>query len=211
MTAFWLAFTTPPQKEREAQKHLRELGLDAYVPVITLQKKRRRTGNVYDMATAPVMPGYVFVEFPVWQKERYHTAKESKFVRGVILVDGKPGRIPYDVMCDFVISLANLKPSSGPQFGLHKGSKARVSKGKFAELDVMILFVGQTKSKIQVQIFGSDREALIENSQLQPSVSSTEVAANNRKQLQKGANQVKQNSGRSVPSSSAYIPRYREG
>jgi len=192
MTRFWLAFTTPPQKEREAQKHLREQGITAFVPIVS---RVVSSSGKKKLKTFPAAPGYVFVEFPMWQKYRYHVAKETKFVRGVVLVDGKPGRIPHDRMLDFVHSIAQLKPNA-PQFELRKGAKVSVKKGKFAELDVMVLFVGQTKSKIQVHIFGSPREVIVDNSQLQPVVASTKPAASGRKLLQEPANQFRQNLGR---------------
>lgn len=207
MTRFWLAFTVEPQKEFAAQALMRQRGIRAFVPIISREKRPRRGVAALAMELTPVLPGYVFVEFHVWQKERYHVAKETKFVWGVLMAtdaeDAKPARISHDAMLDFLISLAKPRPKA-PQFELCKGAEYSVKKGKFAEMNVMMLFVGQTRSTIQVHIFGSPRKAVIDNSLLQaPIVASTKVAAKDRKHLQQAANQSRQKSGRSAPSSGA--------
>lgn len=201
MSRFWLAFTTPPQKEREAQKLLREQGITAFVPVIEVPARNRGRSGSRKPTVHPVMPGYVFVAFPAWQKYRYHVAKETKFIRGVILVDGKPGRISHDVMSDFVIGLSKgrAKPT---QFQLQKGAKVAVKKGKFAELTGTVLYANANKAKILVELFGRSCETLVDVAQLEELiVASTKVAAKDRKRLQQGANQVRQKSGRRVADS----------
>jgi transcription antitermination factor NusG len=167
MTRFWLAFTTPPQKERAAEEDLRDVGFRVRVPMV---ERARVIRGKRSMVSVPALRGYVFVEFCQLFgqfENRIHAVVSSKYVHRVVGFNGRPGQIAEQVMADFVSKLEAEPMAIEPQFQLREGAHVRIKRGAFAELPGIIRGIEGSSARVLVELFGRSCETKVSLIQLE--------------------------------------------
>ncbi len=203
MIRYWNVFTTEMAKEKAAEMILRKRGFTVCVPsqerIVRGRTSRASRGSAGPrrIISCPILPRHVFVAFPgqIWG---FHDVLALKVITGFIAnADKSPGCIPDTQMREFLNACAeDVKPT--PQFQLTKGQRVTVKRGAFAELKATVLHANTLKAKILVDLLGRPCETLIEVSKLEVLEPAKKKPALNGKQLQTGANQIRQKSGRRV-------------
>ena len=183
MTRFWLAFTTPPMKERAAEEDLRDMGFRVRVPMV--ERVRVHNGKRY-VAKVPALRGYVFVEFAglgdhAW---RISAVIATRYIHRVIGFDGRPGRISEHVMADFVSKLEE-PTAPQPQFQLREGTHVRIKRGAFAELPGIVQGVEGESARVLIELFGRSCETKVSLIQLDEiDTGSLKTSSRERRRLQ---------------------------
>lgn len=75
----WFIVTSKPKQEFEAEKHLRTLGIDVYLPVYNRKLKKNR---VKVDCVVPLFSGYLFARFAL--REFYQKVRYTRGVRTIL-------------------------------------------------------------------------------------------------------------------------------
>src|SRR5688572_13042715 len=92
----WYCLRTAPRAEERAKRSLRRLGLNAYAPVMKIERQHRRTKR-WHTRTLMVLPGYVFAEMPA-QPPSWMAVTECDGVMSVLGVANAAGEVmPFPI------------------------------------------------------------------------------------------------------------------
>lgn len=123
----WFIIHSKPKQEFDAEKHLRALGIDVYLPLYARKVKRDR---VRVERIAPLFSGYLFARFDVcgsYQKVRYSHGVKSVLGRGETLWTLADEKV-QDIRSRESGGLVVLRPRQA-QFS--PGDRIRIDEGDF--------------------------------------------------------------------------------
>lgn len=94
----WLVAMVEPRSEFRVCDALSEIGVSVFLPCQTIWRKVR---DQNEPARAPLMPGYLFLAFPIDQDGGYAGLHEAHAVRGLtgfIKRDGRASVVPHRLL-----------------------------------------------------------------------------------------------------------------
>jgi len=154
----WYLIYTKPLKERLALENLERQGYTAYLPMLTLRKRKR---GVYVQVTEPMFPRYLFVHLDK-QNDNWSPIRSTRGVGGIVRFGMDPARVPDDFvqMLKDNVQREEEKASAEPLFD--KGDKVRIVDGPFAgyeavfdtqkasERAIVLLDIASNYTKMQI-------------------------------------------------------------
>lgn len=153
--ADWFVLAVEPGSEFDVVKRVRALELMARIPIETrtLRSRGRHNQPVVKEIKASLLPGYAFmgarhrdIDWP--------TIRELRGVRGVLMSDGRPGRLSEaDVAA--VDRLCKERHIGGT---LQIGATGRILRGPFRDFEAVIRSIRPDMVRVAISMFGSDRE-----------------------------------------------------
>ncbi|GGF24492.1 transcription termination/antitermination protein NusG [Youhaiella tibetensis] len=163
MSDYWFVLRTNPQCERKAAGELRRRGIRVYIPKQAREVRNRRCGQV-TVKTRPLLVGYVFIRF-TGPQDWFHV-RQCQGVKGVLYLDGEPGRIPAAAVAEFMRrqrrrefgrpdAESDEKRMRRLQTMFAPGRRVRVADGPFSSFLATIEQIKKDGSiKALVEIFG---------------------------------------------------------
>lgn len=172
-TAAWCVLVVAGGSEDRVAAALWAMGQQAFVPheyryerVARHCKRRRRVRRV-------IFSGYCFavVAAEAWDcvlgmraRVAHGGRKSQRLVRGPIGVDGRPSRVPAEVMANLIAGEGRDRPyvvAGEARARLDAGDHARVQGGPFAGTDVDVEAVDGDRVTAMLRWLGSDRRVTI--------------------------------------------------
>ena len=142
----WYCVHTRPRKEDQVAFYLREtLGLDTYLPCLTIQKKFRRIRRVI---TNPLFPRYLFCRMEI--STDYRAVRYAPEVIDVVKFGEDPAIVGESMIDDLkrwaaeAMNLLTLKPLLGP------GDVVEVTEGPMQGLQAVILSQRNDQDRVAV-------------------------------------------------------------
>jgi len=121
----WFALQTKPRQEFKAEKQLKNLGLENYLPVTTTKKK---WSDRIKEITEPIIRGYIFIKAD--ERERL-IALEQFSVTKCLFDQGKPAVIP-DWQIENLKKMLMVQSEYFVYEGLVTGTKVEIIQGPFS-------------------------------------------------------------------------------
>lgn len=141
----WYALRTKVNREKDVQKRFADIHLEVFLPWL---RTRRRVGNRYHWALAPLFPGYIFCRL-----DMAVSGKAARYAPGVkdFLTFGS--RVP-DVSETIIQALRERCPGGIADinpFNAEPGDSVRINEGPFSGLDAIF----------EQKLKGSERVAVL--------------------------------------------------
>ena len=121
----WYALQTKPRQEFKAEKQLKNLGLENYLPVII--KKNKWSDRIKEI-TEPIIRGYIFIKSS--EPERL-IALEQFSISKCLFDHGKPAVIP-DWQIENLKKMLKVESEYFVYEGLVTGTKVEIIQGPFS-------------------------------------------------------------------------------
>jgi transcription antitermination factor NusG len=121
----WYALQTKPRQEFKAEKQLKNLGLENYLPVII--KKKKWSDRIKEISE-PIIRGYIFIKAD--ERERL-IALEQFSVSKCLFDQGKPAVIP-DWQIENLKKMLMVQTEYYVFEGLVAGTKVEIIQGPFS-------------------------------------------------------------------------------
>ena len=152
----WYAIRTKPNREKEVEKRLRDLGLEVFLP--WLRTRRRRHGRA-QWALVPLFPGYLFSRLDL-----VFSGKTARYVPGVrdFL---KFGSHVAEVADEIIVQLRERCPGGVAQIDQHRfypGQVVRIQEGPFAGVEAIFHVSLKASERVAVLLEILGRETKIE-------------------------------------------------
>jgi len=129
-TSPWYLIKTRPKQEQRACENLENQGFRCFLPWFINERldrgKRRQRQE-------PLFPGYLFIELSNTE-QNWGTIRSTRGVQQLVAFGGKPTPVPQQVV-NFLQQQASV--NNGPQKRLQPGEKLRITRGPFAQLEVV--------------------------------------------------------------------------
>jgi transcription antitermination factor NusG len=138
-TKYWLAFYTRPRHEFTARSEILHMGLEVYLPVITLVKK---WSDRKKKVTEPLFKSYIFAYCD--ETERYRIL-QSKSIVTTVFHNGKPAHVP-DWQIEGIKRMLDGNREVKIVDGIKKGARVKINNGPFEGLEG-IIFTGVNNEK----------------------------------------------------------------
>jgi transcription antitermination factor NusG len=143
----WYALQTKPRQEFKAEKQLKNLGLENYLPVIV--KKNKWSDRVKEIFE-PIIRGYIFIKAD--ERERL-IALEQFSVSKCLFDQGKPAVIP-DWQIENLKKMLMVQSEYFVYEGLVTGTKVEIIQGPFSGV------IGVIQSTSEKRMFAVSIELL---------------------------------------------------
>jgi len=146
----WYAIQTKPNKEKEVEKRLSDLGLDVFLPWL---RTRRRIGSRHQWVLVPLFPGYLFCFLDMVQSGK--AARYSPGVKDFL----KFGSQIAEVGGEIVETLRLRCPEGVAQIdpvGAKAGDVIRINEGPFSGLEAIFerSLKGSERVAVLLEILG---------------------------------------------------------
>lgn len=164
MSKRWYVVHTKARQELLAASLLEQ---HQAVTVLLAQVRQRTRGQ---MRSAPLFPGYLFVEMDLEQIEA-STVNNTPGVIRLVAFGGVPKPVPGRVIEALRARLAELEAQGGlPQHTFKEGDRVRLKEGPLAGLEAV--FVGPMRPaervRVLLEFLGQEQEALVPVADLEP-------------------------------------------
>jgi transcriptional antiterminator RfaH len=84
----WYVIRTKPRQERRAEFHLRQFGIQTFLPLL---KQRKAIRRISQMVIAPLFPGYFFAQFDI--QKHYRIVSYARGVHKIVEFGLKPAEV----------------------------------------------------------------------------------------------------------------------
>jgi transcription elongation factor/antiterminator RfaH len=153
----WYVVNTLPHQELRAETNLRRQGYRAWLPSI---ERSRRHARRIDTVTAPLFPGYLFVELDL-DRESWGSINGTFGVRRLIAQRERPAPVPPG----FVAALRETLDKKGlvtvPQ-ALRPGQNVRLIAGPFVDCIGKLLYLAtRDRVALLLSILGQEVSTLV--------------------------------------------------
>ena len=138
-TKYWIAFYTRPRHEFTARSEILHMGIDVYLPVITLVKK---WSDRKKKVTEPLFKSFIFAYCD--ETERYRILQIKSIVT-TVFHNGKPAHVP-DWQIDGVKRMLDGNREVKIVDGIKKGARVKINNGPFEGIEG-IIFTGINSEK----------------------------------------------------------------
>ena len=150
----WFALYTKPRHEFKAQLQLDAIGVENYLPTITLVKK---WSDRKKKVTEPLFRGYIFICAD--EKERFKALEQKAVVR-VIFFNGKPSVIPENQIESIKKMLSETSDVSVFE-GLVKGTEVYITEGPFAGVEGVVYQTENAENMLAVSVDLLNRSVIV--------------------------------------------------
>lgn len=149
----WYAANTLPHQEMRARSNLDRQGYRAWLPTF---KRSRRHARRVDTVTAPVFPGYLFVELDL-DTDAWSPINSTFGVRRLLCQDGRPTEVPASFIAELSQTLDDDGCVSLPETALRPGQKVRLLAGPFVDcVGTLLRLAAQDRVALLLQVLGTD-------------------------------------------------------
>ena len=164
MSQLWYVVHTKARQEVLAAGLLEQ----RLAAVVLLPQVRQRTRG--QMRTAPLFPGYLFVQLDLEQTEASAVNNTPGVIR-LVAFGGVPKPVPARVIAALQARLAEIDSQGGlPQHPFREGDRVRLTGGPLAGLEAV--FVGPMRPaervRVLLEFLGQEQEALVPVDDLEP-------------------------------------------
>jgi transcriptional antiterminator RfaH len=164
MSQLWYVVHTKARQELLAAGLLEQ----RLAAVVLLPQVRQRTRG--QMRTAPLFPGYLFVQLDLEQTEASAVNNTPGVIR-LVAFGGVPKPVPARVIAALQARLAEIDSQGGlPQHPFREGDRVRLTGGPLAGLEAV--FVGPMRPaervRVLLEFLGQEQEALVPVEDLEP-------------------------------------------
>jgi transcription antitermination factor NusG len=159
MTSHWYALLVRSQSELSTAVDLRAEGVTVFVPTETVRvfpRISRRKAPPRDVIR-PLVTGYVFADYP---------RVEHKQVRGVIMVDETPYRIPHAHMLPLFHAAGRVREIDAPHQEFTIGSIVRLTGTPFDSQAVTVATYHDGRYTVTGRLFGRPVEIPVSREQI---------------------------------------------
>lgn len=152
----WFCVKAQPKHEHIAAAHLRQAGVEAFLPRIRFKRATRR-GTVW--ATEALFPGYLFARFD-WQAS-LRRVQSARGVRGVVHFGERWPSIPEEVIRDLqqTIGASGLRIIPAD---LAPGDEVVITEGAMRGLNAVVTRVLPGRERISILMEFLGRQTMIE-------------------------------------------------
>ena len=141
----WFALYTKPRHEFKALEQLTEIGVETYLPTITLTKQ---WSDRKKKVTEPLFRGYVFINST--EVERNNAVTREAVIK-TIFFDGKPAIIPNQEIESIKKMLKS--PESIKVFnGIAKGIIVKIESGPFEGIEGIVTSISDDENTLSVSM-----------------------------------------------------------
>ncbi len=157
MTSHWYALLIRSQSELSTAVDLRAEGVTVFVPTETIRTPSRsgKAGASPKDVTRPLVTGYIFADRP---------DTSHKHVRGVIMVDEAPYRIPHAHMLPLFRAAGRVRDLNAPDLTI--GSVVRLTGTPFDSQAVTVATYRDGAYTVTGQLFGRPVEIPVTREQI---------------------------------------------
>jgi transcriptional antiterminator RfaH len=129
----WYVIRSKPHQEKRAEFHLRQLGVETFLPLLRQNKTIRRMPKT---VIAPLFPGYFFAQFDI--REHYRAVSYAGGVHKIVEFGLKPAQVSETLIETIKGNLENgyvtLKPER-----FRKGQVVYIKGGPLAGLEAVFV------------------------------------------------------------------------
>jgi transcriptional antiterminator RfaH len=141
----WYVLQTKPRQELRAREHLENQGFRCVLPLIRVEKIRRRVRQWVD---EPLFARYLFIRLG-GADARWNVLRSTRGVSQVVRFGGVPAKVPSEWMIAF------LSRDRAPVRLFDTGQRVVVTDGPFAGLEgVYKLPDGETRAIVLLELLG---------------------------------------------------------
>lgn len=151
----WYAVYSKPQKEEAAHFHLRQKGVEVFLPKLLLPSDQR-----YRRRVVPLFPSYLFARIDA-NSEEYGYVIWSPGVKRLVSFNDVPAPID-DTVVDFLIKEGNAGGVIPARSNLRVGQEVRIDGGPFDGLVGIIQQPPNAKGRVKVLLGLLNRETKVE-------------------------------------------------
>ncbi len=160
--AYWYLAASKPKQELRAVKNLTNQDIQAFCPIIKIEKLYRGNKVLVDEA---LFTGYIFIylsqQSPLW-----HKVRSSRGIRDWVKFAGKVAKLPSDLIDSLQkVNLSADNPIIISRF--NQGEKVRILSGPFSGLSAIFeKDDGEKRSMILVEFLGQKSRLTVSNDQI---------------------------------------------
>ncbi|MCF6193625.1 MAG: transcription/translation regulatory transformer protein RfaH [Kangiellaceae bacterium] len=159
---FWYLASSKPKQENRAVENLSNQDIQAFCPMIKVEKLHRGNKVLVDEA---LFTGYIFISLSQ-QSPLWHKVRSSRGVRDWVRFAGKVAKLPSDLVENLLkINLASDNPIIINRF--NQGEKVQILSGPFSGLSAIFeKDDGEKRSMIFVEFLGQKSRLTLPNDQI---------------------------------------------
>lgn len=155
--AAWYLLYTKPRQEAVAMEHLSNQNYHAYLPQITVEKRKK---GQYQAVVEPMFPRYIFIQLDQ-HTDNWGPIRSTRGVAGMVRFGGEPAKVPDDLIACLQQAQAQTHVEDlAPTFvtgdvvkvmaGPFAGYEAVFSAEKSDERVIILLNIANAHSKVQL-------------------------------------------------------------
>lgn len=164
----WYVLCTKSNQEKQAERNIRRMGVECFLPLLQEQKTIRRKVRT---VIAPLFPGYLFVRINL--SEHYRTVSYARGVRKIV----EFGETPVEVDIAMIDAIKNRMASlqvcvlKKPK-GLSSGQFVQIKDGPFVGLEAVFMreMPGHQRAMVLLHTLALQARVVLEINQLLPYV-----------------------------------------
>ncbi len=142
---YWLAFYTRPRHEFTARTDILHMGIEVYLPVVTVMKK---WSDRKKRVTEPLFKSYIFAYCN--EAERLRIV-QSKSIVTTVFYNGKPAHVP-DWQIEGVRRMLEGNEEVKIVEGIKEGVRIKITDGPFAGVEGVIYSTGNNEKYVAVSL-----------------------------------------------------------
>ena len=129
----WYAVSTKPHQEQQAESHVKQCGIECFLPLLKTSKIIRRTRMT---VIKPLFPGYLFARFDL--SKHYRAVSYSTGVRKIVEFGSGPVELDA-VIIDAIKERLNDGYVTLTPMRLARGQVVHIKGGPFAGLEAVFM------------------------------------------------------------------------
>jgi transcriptional antiterminator RfaH len=129
----WYVIRTKPHQERRAEFHIKQLGVETFLPLLRQGKTSRHAPKT---VIAPLFPGYFFARFDI--QRHYRAVSYAGGVHKIVEFGGKPARVSEVLIEAIKGNMDNGYVTVKPH-RLQKGQIVQINGGPLAGLQAVFV------------------------------------------------------------------------
>jgi len=158
----WYAVSTKPHQEKQAELHIKQCGIECFLPLLKENKIIRRTRRT---VVGPLFPGYLFSRFDL--KEHYRAVNYAKGVRKIVEFGSKPEEVDVALIDAIKAKLNNGHVMQQPENWRH-GQVVQIQDGPLGGLEAVFVqeMPGQQRAILLLRTLGFHARVVLNIEQL---------------------------------------------
>ena len=129
----WYAVNAKPHQEKQAELHIKQCGVECFLPLLKESKIIRRMRKT---VIGPLFPGYMFARFDL--TEDYRAVSYARGVRNIVEFGSKPAEVDVALIDSIKAKLNNGHVMQTPESWKH-GQVVQIQDGPLGGLEAMFV------------------------------------------------------------------------
>ena len=144
----WYAVSTKPHQEKQAELHIKQCGIECFLPLLKESKIIRRMRKT---VIGPLFPGYLFARFDL--TEHYRAVSYARGVRKIVEFGSRPAEVDVALIDAIRVKLDHGYVELDPQ-GPMQGQVVEIQAGALGGIEAVFVRKMSDQKRVMLLLQG---------------------------------------------------------